>query len=136
MVVASTLTARGWARLCARVSGLPARYRLVPAPLAIPTTYAMGLVELLAGKERQLGCAELRQIRGPRRYDSSSATNGLGLPLTPLETTLRDAVAWYAHHGFITDDARLAIVNAALERAAYDAVQPGRVTPPSAPATA
>jgi dihydroflavonol-4-reductase len=38
----------------------------------------------------------------PMRYDSSKAVNELGLPQTPLEAAVEEAVHWFRQHGYVT----------------------------------
>ena len=121
LVVAQTVGAREWSELFSRTAGLPTADRMLRASLAMPMAYAMEAVEQVTGVRAWLRRDALRQIREPHQYDCSRVQRELGLRFTPLETSIRDAVGWYARNGWIADEARLAIVRSALARAAYDA---------------
>jgi hypothetical protein len=40
------------------------------------------------------------------RFDSSKALRELGMPHTPLETSLRDAIAWFGERGLLAANMR------------------------------
>ncbi|AKI98753.1 nucleoside-diphosphate-sugar epimerase [Archangium gephyra] len=91
------------------VTGLPAPGRRVPD--ALLGTLAL-LNEAWARLSRRpvlvswQGFRTLRRERTNTAFDSSKAERALGLRFRPLEETFRDAVEWFATHGYV-DRARL-----------------------------
>jgi hypothetical protein len=91
------------------VTGLPAPGRRVPDAL-------LGTLALLNEAWARLarrpvlvswqGFRTLRRERTNTAFDSSKAERALGLRFRPLEDTFRDAVEWFATHGYV-DRARL-----------------------------
>lgn len=85
----------------AEVSGLP-----VPT-LRVPHAVAMGAAVVSTAWARLVGRAPTISIEGVRMahkkmyFDASKAVRELGLPQTPIEEALREAVEWYRHHGYV-----------------------------------
>jgi dihydroflavonol-4-reductase len=121
LVVGQTVTAHEWAESFSRVTGLPIDDRPVRASAAKPAALLMGAISHVTGARAWMGRNGAHETRRGASYDCGRARRELELQFTPLETTVRDAVEWYALNGWVTDEARLAIVNSALDRAAYDA---------------
>jgi hypothetical protein len=132
LVAGSTLTAMEWMQLLSAVTGLPVVDRFVPTPFGAPLVHAVDALADLAGIGR-------RRVRASRPGGHALQPHGRntdhrkpGTPTRPLETSVREAVAWSCRNRLITDDARLAIVQSALVRASYDAAQSAHMTSPSA----
>ncbi|MFM8944510.1 MAG: NAD-dependent epimerase/dehydratase family protein [Actinomycetota bacterium] len=84
-----------------RLWGLPRRPRPIPAWTTVPVGWIGGAFGSLTGR-RVRACPEaMRTLRHGHRYDGSRATRDLGLPYTPIEETLRRALAWYAERGLV-----------------------------------
>jgi dihydroflavonol-4-reductase len=128
LVVADTIATRDWYEMFSRVSGIPNDVRIVPGSVARPMALAMEAMAWIHRRRATFNRHAVRHVLQRQQFDCTLARQELGIRFTALETSLRDAVRWYADAGMITDDARLAIVRSALERAAYDAA-PSPVSP-------
>ena len=121
LVVTRTIPTREWRGLFSRVTGIPNDARIIPSSVATPMAMAFEAMAWLTRAPVQFNRNAVRHLRQRQEYDCSLARDHLRVSFTPLETTMRDTVRWYAENGWITDDARAAIVRSALDRAAYDA---------------
>ena len=121
LVVAMTIPTRVWNDLFSRITGIPDDAKIVPLSVAMPMALTMEAMAWLRRRPAKFNRNAVRHLTQSQRYDCSLVQNELGIRFTSLETTLRDTVRWYAENGWITDEARLAIVRSALDRAAYDA---------------
>jgi dihydroflavonol-4-reductase len=80
-----------------------------PPRMKIPYFVALcagGCGELLARVTGQVPRASLdgvRMARQPMRYDSRKAVMELGLPQTPLQDALEQAVRWFREQGYVTN---------------------------------
>jgi dihydroflavonol-4-reductase len=87
----------------AELTGLPApRLRL---PRAIPLAYAaLGeLVLARLGVTPDVALDSVRMAKQRMFYATEKATAELGVPRSPVDTALADAVAWFRGNGYITD---------------------------------
>ncbi|OYT70897.1 MAG: dihydroflavonol 4-reductase [Chloracidobacterium sp. CP2_5A] len=87
--------------LLASITGLPAPTRRLPRWLPI----AVGVVDelfisRLTGKPPTVALDSARMAARPMYYDATRAVTYLGLPQTPIETALREAVDWFREHGY------------------------------------
>ena len=64
-----------------------------------PVAFAVETIEQITGARFWLNRGAVHQIRERQEYNCRRAQRELGLRFTPLETSVRDAVAWYAHNG-------------------------------------
>lgn len=86
-----------------RICGHPQRVIELPAPLLYPIAH---LMEFWANRTRKpplVTPAEVDQARKGLVCNAAKARAELGLSVRPLDETLRDAVAWFVAHGYITD---------------------------------
>ncbi|MFN2461630.1 MAG: hopanoid-associated sugar epimerase [Candidatus Velthaea sp.] len=86
----------------ASITGRPApRLRL---PHVLPLAYAVVAERILAPLGRAPGVAVdgVRMSRGKMYYSAVKAVQALGLPQSDVTAALRDAVAWFAAHGYLT----------------------------------
>jgi dihydroflavonol-4-reductase len=98
----ATLTNTEAIDLIAVISGLTARPRTVPLPLAMG---AAAFLEWLARSRgrRPLLCREaVRTVGHPHVYDGSRAERELGLRYTPLREAMEATVGWYRQEGLVT----------------------------------
>jgi dihydroflavonol-4-reductase len=116
LVVAETISLREWGAMVGRATGFPSAAVTLPAPIAMTMMTLFQLLARLRGQPPRVNRAALRHITQRQQYDCSRAKQKLGITFTPLETALRDAVAWYVEHGWVTDPERLKVVQAALKR--------------------
>jgi dihydroflavonol-4-reductase len=72
-------------------------------PLWLPLTLAWVEERLLAplGKPPSIPLDGVRMSRQPMYYDASKAVRELGLPQSPIETALQDAVDWFIQQGYL-----------------------------------
>jgi dihydroflavonol-4-reductase len=81
--------------LLGRLSGLPMPRLKLPYGLALAAAVACEGVARLTGQPPVAPLTGVRLARTPMLFDSSRAVRVLGLPQTPLERSLADAVAWF-----------------------------------------
>ena len=71
------------------------RFKL-PYGLAMTLAHVDQLLSVkLLSKQPRIPLAGVRMARHPMYFDSSKAVSELGMPQTPIETALRDAVSWF-----------------------------------------
>lgn len=86
----------------AAITGLPAPTRRLPHWLPI----AVGVVDefvlsRLTGKPPTVAFDAARMAAHPMYYDATRAVTYLGLPQTPIETALQEAVTWFRNQGYV-----------------------------------
>jgi dihydroflavonol-4-reductase len=98
----ATLTVREAVGLLGRIAGREARPRALPPQLALAGATA---AELVSGvrRKRPAFCREMiRTVLHGHAYDGTRAALELGLAYTPLEESMRRALAWYVEAGLVT----------------------------------
>ncbi len=85
----------------AQITNLPAPQTSIPA--WIPLTVAWVDEKILAplGKTPTVPIDGVRMARQPMYYDASKAIRELGLPQSPLNVALKDAVDWFVSNGYV-----------------------------------
>lgn len=87
--------------LLASITGLPAPTRRLPHWLPIVVGAVDELfISRLTGKPPTVALDSARMAAHPMYYDATRAVTYLGLPQTPIETALREAVNWFREHGY------------------------------------
>jgi dihydroflavonol-4-reductase len=86
----------------AAITGLPAPTRRLPHWLPV----VVGAVDefflsRLTGKPPTVAFDSARMAAHPMYYDATRAVTYLGLPQTPIETALQEAVTWFRDHGYV-----------------------------------
>lgn len=85
--------------LLARITGLPApRYRM-PYPAAWLGALVLEGLARLTGTSPRVSLTAVRMARKRMYFSPEKAVRELGLPQTPVEQALRDAVEWFVAHG-------------------------------------
>jgi len=87
-----------------RVSGVKLPPRRIPRAALYVVASVSECWSRITGKPVTLGMAALRLLdqRVERlRFDPSKSRQELGIEFTPLETTLRDEIAWFRSHGYL-----------------------------------
>ena len=80
----------------AGVTGMSAPRVRLPYGLAMTLAHVEHLLSVkLLSKQPRIPVAGVRMARHPMYFDSSKAVSELGMPQTPIETALRDAVSWF-----------------------------------------
>ncbi|MEY3221231.1 MAG: hypothetical protein RLZZ203_87 [Cyanobacteriota bacterium] len=85
----------------AQITNLPAPQTSIPA--WIPLTVAWIDEKILAplGKTPSVPIDGVRMAQQPMYYDASKAIRELGLPQSPLNVALKDAVDWFMANGYV-----------------------------------
>jgi dihydroflavonol-4-reductase len=87
--------------LLEKVSGIPApRYRLPYRPILF-LGYLFHIVSKITGTEPLIPYEGVKMARRFMFFDSSKAVRELGLPQTPAERALAEAVTWFRDHGYV-----------------------------------
>ena len=84
-----------------QITNLPAPQISVPS--WIPLTVAWIDEKILSplGKTPTVPIDGVRMAQQPMYYDASKAIRELGLPQSPLNVALKDAVNWFVSHGYV-----------------------------------
>ena len=114
LVVAETMPLRDWGAMMDTATGFPASGATLPVPVALAMMTLFQLISRLRGQPPRINKAALRHVTQRQKYDCSRVRQELGITFTPIETALRDAIAWYVDNGRVTDPERLEVVQAAL----------------------
>jgi dihydroflavonol-4-reductase len=85
--------------LLARLSGRPAPRLRVPYPVAWSVAAVMEARARLTGREPRVSLSAVRMARKRMYFSPAKAVRELGLPQTPVEQALRDAIEWFAGFG-------------------------------------
>lgn len=89
--------------LIADIAGVPRPKWKAPYPLAIGMAYASEAWARLTGGQPWETVAGIKIGHMGEAYDCSKAVRELGMPQTPLETTIRQALAWFSDNGYLGD---------------------------------
>jgi dihydroflavonol-4-reductase len=88
--------------LLEKASGIPApRFRLPYHPI-LCLGYVFEMLSRVTGREPLIPLEGVKMARKFMFFDASKAVRALGLPQTPVELALADAVAWFRNHGYVT----------------------------------
>jgi dihydroflavonol-4-reductase len=102
----ATLTTREAVAILQRIWGRPERVRWIPASLARLGGAGVEGIGRLLRREVPICREAVRTLLHGHRYDGSRAARELGLRYTPLETSLRRTLSWYAERGLVPQRAR------------------------------
>ncbi len=88
--------------ILAAITGLPAPTRRLPhwLPIVVGAVDELFLSRL-TGKLPTVAFDSARMAAHPMYYDATRAVTYLGLPQTPIETALQEAVTWFRDHGYV-----------------------------------
>ncbi len=82
------------------VSGVPApRVRLPHLPV-LALAYINAAISMVTGREPMVPLEGVRMAHRRMFFDASKAVRELGLPQTPVEDALAEAVTWYRNNGY------------------------------------
>ncbi len=88
-------------RLVAETGGVkPPRLKL-PYPVALLLAYGFHAQARLTKKPPVVSLSQVRIGKMGEHFDNSKAVTELGLPLTPLETTVEKTIDWFAGNGYL-----------------------------------
>jgi len=85
----------------AQITGLKAPQLSVPAWLPLSVAWVEEKILAPFGKQPSVPLDGVRMAQQPMYYDASKAVRELGLPQSPLNTALRDAVDWFVSQGYV-----------------------------------
>jgi dihydroflavonol-4-reductase len=88
-------------KLVAKIGGVkPPRLKL-PYPVALLLAYAFHAQARITKKPPVVSLSQVRIGKMGEHFDNSKAVDELGLPLTPLETTVESTIEWFLQNGYI-----------------------------------
>ena len=100
IVSGASLEVRTAVSLLRRASGHPGRVWFAPRVFATLGGVIAGAGSRISGRDGGRVCPEtVRTLLHGHRFDASLSEHELGLAYTPIETTLRRTLAWYADRG-------------------------------------
>ncbi len=85
----------------AEITGMAAPQRTVPAWLPLSVAWIDEKILAPLGKIPSVPLDGVRMAKQPMYYDASKAVKELGLPQSPLQTALKDAVDWFVTQGYV-----------------------------------
>jgi dihydroflavonol-4-reductase len=90
----------GIGALLAEITGVPPPRWRVPYPVAWSGALCVETVARLTGGTPRVSVTAVRMARKRMYFTSAKAVRVLGLPQTDVRDALRDAVEWFARHGY------------------------------------
>lgn len=84
-----------------RLTGVPAPRTRIPYWVALASAHVNETFSNLTGKPPRAPLAGVRMARYKMFFNPAKAIRELGLPQTPPEQALSDAVAWFKEHGYV-----------------------------------
>jgi dihydroflavonol-4-reductase len=87
--------------LLERISGLPAPRIRLRHGLVLMLAHLNALFSRMTGREPRIPLEGVRMAHRLMFFDASRAVRELGLPQTPVEQALEEAVAWYMENGYV-----------------------------------
>jgi dihydroflavonol-4-reductase len=87
-------------RRLARITGIPAPRVRVPYAVAWLAAVGMEGVARLTGRPPEVPLTAVRMARKRMFFTAAKAVRELGLPQTPVDVALYDAVEWFVAHGY------------------------------------
>jgi len=88
--------------LVAEIGNVEAPKRKISYPMAITLAYLLKGITAITRKEPLITVAMAKMIGQYGWYDCSKAVNELGLPQTPIRTTIEKAINWFRENGYVT----------------------------------
>jgi dihydroflavonol-4-reductase len=82
------------------ISGLPAPKGSIPAWIPLSVAWLDEFVLAKLGKTPSVPLAGVQMARQQMFYDPTKAQQELGLPQTPVQHALKEAVEWFQKHGY------------------------------------
>lgn len=85
-----------------KITGLPAPKHSIPHFIPMLVSYFDELlISKLLGREPTITINGAKMAHHPMYYNSEKAVRELGLPQSPIETALQDAVTWFKANGYL-----------------------------------
>jgi dihydroflavonol-4-reductase len=96
------LTVYEYLKMIADIAGVRPPMIKLPYHLAVALGYVYEFVASITNKPPLVTAGEVRIGKMTEWYDCSKAVNELGLPQTPIDTTIRKAVAWFRGNAYLS----------------------------------
>lgn len=87
-------------QLLERISGVPAPKTRIPYQIALGAAHVSEIIAGFTGKPPKAPLAGVRMARYKMFFNPAKAIRELGLPQTPPEQALADAVTWFRKQGY------------------------------------
>ena len=87
--------------LASDVSGVPAPRWRVPYRLALALGYACAGMTYITGKPPLVPLDGVRMARRPMYFSAQKAIQELGLPQSPLDEAMRQAITWFREYDYV-----------------------------------
>ncbi|MFC1949236.1 SDR family oxidoreductase [Chloroflexota bacterium] len=97
----ANMTIKEFFDLVAEVGGVEAPKRKMSYPMAITLAYFFKLVSSINRKPPLFPVSAARNFGKYAYYDCSKAVKELGMPQTPVKTTIEKAVNWFRENGYV-----------------------------------
>jgi len=94
------LTMREGFELLEKISGVPVPRMRIPYHVALGAAYVSEGISRITGKPPKAPLAGVRMARHKMFFNPAKAIRELGMPQTPPEQALRDAVEWFRKNGY------------------------------------
>lgn len=95
------LMVRDFFRMVAEIAGVkPPRLKL-PYGIALTLGHLFELQARITRKPPVVSVSQVRLGKMGEHFDNSKAVNDLGLPLTPIRTTIEKTIDWFRENGYI-----------------------------------
>jgi len=85
------------------ISGVPAPRFCLPYRPVLALAHVCEAISRFTGKEPMIPFEGVKMAKRLMFFDSTKAVSQLGLPQTPVETALEDAVRWFQENGYVTN---------------------------------
>jgi dihydroflavonol-4-reductase len=85
----------------AQITNLPAPQTSIPAWIPLTVAWIDEIILAPLGKTPTVPIDGVRMAQQPMYYDASKAIRELGLPQSPLNLALKDAVDWFVFNGYV-----------------------------------
>jgi dihydroflavonol-4-reductase len=95
------ITLAGIFEILERLSGIPAPRVRLPRSFVVAVAYVCEKISAVTGHEPLVPLEGVKMAKRYMFFDPSRAVRELGLPTTPVETALSDAVDWYVANGYV-----------------------------------
>lgn len=87
--------------MLAKVSGLPAPTFRIPYSVALSAGYLSEWIARLTGRAPRIPLSGVQMARHPMYFSPRKAIRELGLPQSPVESAMQEAVQWYRDHQYV-----------------------------------
>jgi dihydroflavonol-4-reductase len=86
--------------ILSKITDIPSPNRQIPAWIPLSVAWMDERILARLGKVPSVPLDGVRMAQQMMFYDASKARRDLGLPQTPIETALREAVTWFIENGY------------------------------------